>query len=85
MKTSPDPERSGRSSAPRSQAAVVAAAYYLRLIASIWFAPPAAQLQAPSGTVMVTALASAALTFPVLVLLLGALQGWAENAVRMSF
>ena len=30
-------------------------------------------------------LASAALTFPVLVLLLGALQGWAENAVRMSF
>jgi NADH-quinone oxidoreductase subunit N len=66
-------------------AAVVAAAYYLRLIASIWFAPPAAQLQAPSGTIMVTALASAALTFPVLVLLLGALQGWAENAVRMSF
>jgi NADH-quinone oxidoreductase subunit N len=66
-------------------AAVVAAAYYLRLIASIWFAPPAAQLQSPSGTVMVTALASAALTFPVLVLLLGALQGWAENAVRMSF
>lgn len=66
-------------------AAVVAAAYYLRLIASIWFAAPAAQLQAPSGTVMVTALASAALTFPVLVLLLGALQGWAESAVRMSF
>jgi NADH-quinone oxidoreductase subunit N len=66
-------------------AAVVAAAYYLRLIASIWFAPPAAQLQSPSGTVMVTALASAALTFPVLVLLLGAVQSWAENAVRMSF
>ncbi len=66
-------------------AAVVAAAYYLRLIASMWFAAPAAQLQAPSGTIMVTALASAALTFPVLVLLLGALQGWAENAVRMSF
>jgi NADH-quinone oxidoreductase subunit N len=66
-------------------AAVVAAAYYLRLLASIWFAQPAAPLQAPSGTIMVTATASAALTFPVLVLLLGALQSWAENAVRMSF
>ena len=66
-------------------AAVVAAAYYLRLIASIWFAAPAAQLQAPSGTIMVTALASAALSFPVLVLLLGALQNWADTAVRMSF
>ncbi|MEZ5956064.1 MAG: NADH-quinone oxidoreductase subunit NuoN [Hyphomonadaceae bacterium] len=66
-------------------AAVVAAAYYLRLIASIWFAPPAAQLQSPSGAIMVTALASAVLSFPVLVLLLGALQSAAENAVRMSF
>ena len=66
-------------------AAVVAAAYYLRLIASIWFAQPAPQLQSPSGTIMVTALASAALSFPVLVLLLGALQSAAENAVRMSF
>ncbi|MGD9965501.1 MAG: NADH-quinone oxidoreductase subunit NuoN [Hyphomonadaceae bacterium] len=66
-------------------AAVVAAGYYLRLLASIWFAPPVAQLQAPSGTIMVTATTAAVLTFPVLVLLLGALQGWAENAVRMSF
>jgi NADH-quinone oxidoreductase subunit N len=66
-------------------AAVVAAAYYLRLLASIWFAQPVAQLQAPSGTIMVTATVSAALSFPVLVVLLGALQSWAENAVRMSF
>jgi NADH-quinone oxidoreductase subunit N len=66
-------------------AAVVAAAYYLRLIASIWFSAPAAQLQAPTSTIMVTALASAALSFPVLVLLLGALQSAAENAVKMSF
>jgi len=66
-------------------AAVVAAAYYLRLIASIWFAPPATQLQAPSGTIMLTATAAAALTFPVLVLILGAVQGWAQDAVRMSF
>jgi NADH:ubiquinone oxidoreductase subunit 2 (subunit N) len=63
----------------------VAAAYYLRLLASIWFAAPAAQLQAPSGTIMVTATVAAVLTFPVLVLMLGALQGAAENAVRMSF
>ncbi|MEZ5994492.1 MAG: NADH-quinone oxidoreductase subunit NuoN [Hyphomonadaceae bacterium] len=66
-------------------AAVVAAAYYLRLLASIWFAAPAAPLQAPSGVVMLTATAAAALTFPVLVLLLGAIEGWAETAVRMSF
>lgn len=66
-------------------AAVVSAAYYLRLIASIWFAQPAPALQAPSGAIMLTAAASAALTFPVLVLLLGAIQGWAETAVRMSF
>jgi hypothetical protein len=34
---------------------------------------------------MVTATVAAVLTFPVLVLMLGALQGAAENAVRMSF
>ncbi len=66
-------------------AAVVAAAYYLRLIASIWFASPAPQIQAPSGVVMLTAAASAALTFPLLVLLLGLIQNWAETAVRISF
>jgi NADH-quinone oxidoreductase subunit N len=66
-------------------AAVVAAAYYLRLLASIWFSAPAGQLQAPSGVIMMTATASAALTFPVLVLLLGALERLAETAVRMSF
>lgn len=66
-------------------AAVVAAAYYLRLLASIWFAAPAPQLQSPSGTTMLTATAAAALTFPVLVLLLGLIQNWAETAVRISF
>lgn len=66
-------------------AAVVAAAYYLRLLASIWFAKPVGQLQAPSGTIMLTATAAAALTFPVLVLMLGAVERWAETAVRMSF
>lgn len=66
-------------------AAVVAAAYYLRLIASIWFAPPAAQLQAPSGAIMVTATIAAALSFPILVLLLGSVERWVDAAVRTSF
>ncbi len=66
-------------------AAVIAAAYYLRVLASIWFAPSTAQLQPASGTIAVTATVMAALTFPVLVLALGALQNWAEAAVRSSF
>jgi NADH-quinone oxidoreductase subunit N len=64
-------------------AAVVAAAYYLRLLASIWFSAPAEQLQSPSGTIMVTATFAAALTFPILVLLLGVLEQWTQAAVRM--
>jgi NADH-quinone oxidoreductase subunit N len=66
-------------------AAVVAAAYYLRLLASIWFSQPAAQLQPAGATIMLTATAGAALSFPVLVVLLGAVERWAETAVRMSF
>jgi NADH-quinone oxidoreductase subunit N len=66
-------------------AAVVAAAYYLRLLASIWFAAPAEQLQPATGTIMVTATAAAALTFPILVLALGAIEQWTEAAVRMWF
>jgi NADH-quinone oxidoreductase subunit N len=67
-------------------AAVVAAAYYLRLLASIWFsAPAAAPLQGYGPVIALTATAAAALSFPVLVLALGALQTWAEAAVRMSY
>ena len=66
-------------------AAVVAAAYYLRLLASIWFSPPAPALQHASGMVVLTATFAAALTFPLMVLALGALQEWAETAVRTSF
>ncbi|MGH6952009.1 MAG: NADH-quinone oxidoreductase subunit NuoN [Vitreimonas sp.] len=66
-------------------AAVVAAAYYLRLLASIWFSPPAAQLHPAGATIMLTATAAAVLSFPVLVVLLGAIERWAESAVRMSF
>ncbi len=66
-------------------AAVIAAAYYLRLVSSIWFSPAAPALQPASGTIAVTAFAAAALSFPILVLVLGALQDWVETAVRMSF
>jgi NADH-quinone oxidoreductase subunit N len=66
-------------------AAVVAAGYYLRLLASIWFTAPAAPMQPASGTAMVTATVAAALSFPVLVLALGALERWAEWAVGRSF
>ena len=66
-------------------AAVVAAAYYLRLLASIWFSPAAPPMQTPTGVIALTAGAAALMTFPVLVLALGMLQTWAETAVRMSF
>ncbi len=66
-------------------AAVIGAGYYLRLLASIWFAPPAGQLQPASGTIMLTATAAAALTFPILVFALGALEQWTQAAVRMWF
>jgi NADH-quinone oxidoreductase subunit N len=66
-------------------AAVISAAYYLRLLASIWFAAPAPALQRASSTVAITATVAAALTFPVLVLALGAMQRWAETAARMWF
>jgi NADH-quinone oxidoreductase subunit N len=66
-------------------AAVVAAAYYLRLLASMWFSPAAPGLQPASATITVTAIAAAALTFPILVLILGSIENWAEAAVRMGF
>ena len=66
-------------------AAVIAAGYYLRLLASIWFAPSQQTLQPASGAIVVTATTAAALTFPVLVLVLGAIQQWAEWAVGRSF
>jgi NADH-quinone oxidoreductase subunit N len=65
-------------------AAVVAAAYYLRLLASIWFKPAGAALQPASSAIVITATAAAALSFPVLVIALGMIQNWAETAVRGS-
>ncbi|MBY0564463.1 MAG: NADH-quinone oxidoreductase subunit NuoN [Hyphomonadaceae bacterium] len=66
-------------------AAVVAAAYYLRLLASIWFQPPAAALQPAGNANLITATFAAALTFPILVVALGSIERWAEAAVRMWF
>lgn len=66
-------------------AAVVAAAYYLRLLASIWFQPPAPALQPAGNANLITATVAAALTFPILVITLGVIERWAEAAVRMWF
>jgi len=66
-------------------AAVIAAAYYLRLLSTIWFSPPAAALQPASGTIVFTATTAAVLTFPVLVFVLGFLERWADWAVSRSF
>ncbi|MGE3142516.1 MAG: NADH-quinone oxidoreductase subunit NuoN [Hyphomonadaceae bacterium] len=66
-------------------AAVLAAAYYLRIVAAIWFRPAAAPFQSASGTIVLTAAAAAALVFPLMLLALGAMQQWANAAVAHSF
>jgi NADH-quinone oxidoreductase subunit N len=66
-------------------AAVIAAAYYLRVISSMWFKPTGALLQAPSGATLMTAFLGAALSFPILVLALAWLERWARAAVATSF
>jgi NADH-quinone oxidoreductase subunit N len=66
-------------------AAVIAAGYYLRLLAAIWFSPATQTLQPASGAVFVTASAAALLSFPVLVIALGAIEHWAHWAVGRSF
>jgi NADH-quinone oxidoreductase subunit N len=66
-------------------AAVIAAGYYLRIVAAIWFRPAAAPLQSTSGTIVITASAAVALIFPLLLLALGAMERWADAAVAGSF
>jgi NADH-quinone oxidoreductase subunit N len=66
-------------------AAVVAAGYYLRVIAAMWFAPARITLDRPSGATMATALVGSALSFPVLVVALGYLESLARAAVAASF
>ncbi len=66
-------------------AAVIAAGYYLRVVAAIWFRPAAAPLQGASGTIVLTASAATALVFPLLLIMLAAMERWAEVAVARSF
>jgi NADH-quinone oxidoreductase subunit N len=66
-------------------AAVIAAGYYLRLLASIWFAPATQTLQPASGAIFVTASVAALLSFPVLVIILGSIEQWAHWAIARSF
>jgi hypothetical protein len=63
----------------------VAAAYYLRILAAVWFKPSVAALQPASGAVMLTSVLAAALSFPILILMLGAIETWARLAVQTSF
>jgi NADH-quinone oxidoreductase subunit N len=66
-------------------AAVVAAAYYLRVVSALWFKPAQPALQTASGPVLLTATAATALTFPVLVVALGWIEAWANAAVHGGF
>ncbi|MDX2238176.1 MAG: NADH-quinone oxidoreductase subunit NuoN [Hyphomonadaceae bacterium] len=65
--------------------AVIAAAYYLRILASVWFRPPAPALVGAPGGAMLTAAAATALTFPILAVALGMLERWADIAAATSF
>jgi NADH-quinone oxidoreductase subunit N len=66
-------------------AAVIGAGYYLRLLASLWFAPATKTLQPASGAIFITASVAALLSFPVLVIALGSIEQWAHWAVARSF
>ena len=62
-------------------AAVVAAAYYLRILSSIWFKPPASVLQPAGGVTLVMASGAALLTFPILILALNAVSNWMQALI----
>jgi NADH-quinone oxidoreductase subunit N len=62
-------------------AAVIAAAYYLRILSSIWFKPPALVLQPAGGVTLAMASGAALLTFPVLILALNAVSSWMQALI----
>jgi NADH-quinone oxidoreductase subunit N len=67
-------------------AAVVGAGYYLRVLARIWFAPVQVAAFQPVGAVgSLTAVVAAALSFPILVVLLSLLEQGAKVAIATSF
>lgn len=66
-------------------ATVVMAAYYLKIIVSMWIRPPIPAFAPTSGTISLTAVVAALLTFPLLAVGIGWLSGWADWAARASF
>jgi NADH-quinone oxidoreductase subunit N len=67
-------------------AAVVAAGYYLRVLATVWFSPSApSDVRPSSGVSAVLAVVGAALCFPLLLVFMAGLEHAADAAVRASF
>ena len=64
---------------------VVGAGYYLWIIKTVWFDAPAQRLDRPAPVMVITAAAATVLTFPVLVVLLGWIEYWANTLSRASF
>jgi NADH-quinone oxidoreductase subunit N len=64
---------------------VVGAGYYLWIIKTVWFDAPVQRLDRPGAVMVATAAAATLLTFPVLVMLLGSIEAWANYAARTSF
>jgi NADH-quinone oxidoreductase subunit N len=65
--------------------AVLAAGYYLRLIAIMWFSPATAPQDHVPPVVAVTSGVSAALSFPILAIGVGLLGSWIATAAGTSF
>ena len=66
-------------------ATVVGAGYYLRIVKIVWFDAPAPRFASASFAIIATAAAATALTFPVLVIMLGSIERWAAQAAATSF
>ena len=64
---------------------VVGAGYYLWIIKTVWFDAPAQRLDKPGFVMVAAAAAATLLTFPILVLVLGSIEAWANFAARTSF
>ncbi|MGE3303578.1 MAG: NADH-quinone oxidoreductase subunit NuoN [Hyphomonadaceae bacterium] len=61
-------------------ATVVGAGYYLWIIKTVWFDAPAPAFERASATIVAVATLATVLTFPVLVVMLGSFEAWANQA-----
>jgi NADH-quinone oxidoreductase subunit N len=61
-------------------ATVAGAGYYLKVLASVWFQPPAPEFDRAGPVVSLTATTAAVLTFPVLIAVLALLEQMARTA-----